>query len=43
LGYVDEFYTEPELERMQWEKRKSLDSLVHREKFSSRIPLPHEE
>ncbi len=35
LGYVDEFYSEPELERLQWERRKALDSLVHTETFQA--------
>ncbi len=33
LGYVDEFYSEPELQRLQWEKRKSLQSVVYSERF----------
>ncbi len=28
LGYVDEFYENPELERLKWEKRKSIDQVV---------------
>ncbi|MVF12855.1 5,6-dimethylbenzimidazole synthase [Ketobacter sp. MCCC 1A13808] len=35
LGYVDEFYSQPELERLQWEKRKSLQSVVYSEQFPS--------
>ena len=34
LGYVDEFYDEPELERLQWERRKSMQSVVHYDSFS---------
>jgi len=34
LGYVDEFYSEPELERLRWERRKQMQSLVHYETFS---------
>lgn len=30
-GYVDEFYSQPELERLQWARRKSLKSVVFRE------------
>ena len=33
LGYVDKFYSEPELERLRWEKRKSLQSVVYSERF----------
>nr|WP_305070037.1 5,6-dimethylbenzimidazole synthase [Flavobacterium covae] len=28
LGYVDKFYTQPELELIKWEKRKEKDSVV---------------
>lgn len=34
LGYVREFLNQPELEILQWEQRKSLDAIVHRETFS---------
>lgn len=34
LGYVDEFYSSPELERLQWEKRKSLDEVVFQNQYS---------
>ncbi len=34
LGYVDEFYSSPELERLQWEKRKSLQQVVFQEQHS---------
>ncbi|MTI33554.1 5,6-dimethylbenzimidazole synthase [Xanthovirga aplysinae] len=33
LGYVDYFLPEPELLRLNWEKRKQLESLIHREKY----------
>lgn len=33
LGYVDEFLTRPELEILQWESRKPLASVLHRETF----------
>lgn len=33
LGYVDEFYEAPELERLQWERRRAMQSLVHHEIF----------
>lgn len=38
LGFVDEFYTQPELERLQWERRKNLDSVVYYETFHSGKP-----
>lgn len=34
LGYVDEFYSEPELARLQWARQKSLYSQVHYETFT---------
>lgn len=34
LGYVREFLQQPELEILQWEQRKPLDSIVHRETFT---------
>lgn len=33
LGYVDEFYDAPELERLQWERRRALQTLVHNETY----------
>mgnify|MGYP000421578095 CR=1 FL=1 len=33
LGYVDYFYDTPELERKQWNKRKSLESLIYSESY----------
>ena len=33
LGYVKQFYDQPELEKLQWERRKPLDVAVHRDKF----------
>ncbi|MBA53288.1 MAG: 5,6-dimethylbenzimidazole synthase [Pseudomonadales bacterium] len=35
LGYVDEFYEAPELERLQWERRRAMQSLVHHEIFQT--------
>lgn len=35
LGYVDEFYTQPELERLQWERRKQLSSVVFHQRYPS--------
>jgi 5,6-dimethylbenzimidazole synthase len=29
LGYVDQFFTQPELEILQWEKRKEKDNVVY--------------
>lgn len=34
LGYVNEFLEQPELEILQWEQRKPLETVVHRETFS---------
>lgn len=31
LGHVDKFYENPELERLQWEKRKNLNDVVIKE------------
>ena len=31
LGYVGEFFSTPELERLKWKKRKSIESVVHRD------------
>lgn len=33
LGHVDEFYENPELERLKWEKRKNSEEVVIREKY----------
>lgn len=35
LGYVSHFYDKPELEQKGWLKRKSLESLVHTEHWST--------
>ncbi len=35
LGYVREFLDQPELEILQWEQRKPLHSVVHREAFQA--------
>ena len=35
LGYVDEFYDAPELERLQWERRRAMPTLVHSEVFQT--------
>lgn len=29
LGYVEEFFSSPELERLQWQKRRALADVVH--------------
>ena len=34
LGYVNEFLEQPELEILQWERRKPLAAVLHRETFS---------
>ena len=33
LGYVDEFYDQPELEKRQWEKRKQIESVVYQDRY----------
>lgn len=33
LGYVDEFLAQPELEQLQWEKRKEKDAIVYRDGY----------
>ncbi|WP_299778785.1 5,6-dimethylbenzimidazole synthase [uncultured Formosa sp.] len=33
LGHVDEFYENPELERLQWEKRKNINDVVIKESY----------
>ncbi|WNH12484.1 5,6-dimethylbenzimidazole synthase [Thalassobellus suaedae] len=33
LGHVDEFYENPELERLQWEKRKNITDVVIKETY----------
>ena len=33
LGYVGEFFSTPELERLQWKARKPLDAAVHRDVY----------
>jgi 5,6-dimethylbenzimidazole synthase len=33
IGYTDGFYTQPELERLQWEKRRHASSLVLHERY----------
>jgi 5,6-dimethylbenzimidazole synthase len=33
LGYVDNFGTEPELERLGWERRASLESVIYEETY----------
>jgi len=35
LGYVEEFLDKPELELLQWEKKKQLDNLVFHEKYTA--------
>lgn len=34
LGYVDAFLPQPELEQLQWEKRKQLNTVVMNEKYA---------
>ncbi|WP_378187366.1 5,6-dimethylbenzimidazole synthase [Aquimarina sp. W85] len=33
LGYVDEFYKKPELERLQWENRKNINDVIIKESY----------
>jgi 5,6-dimethylbenzimidazole synthase len=33
LGKVDKFYTQPELETLQWEKRKQAEQVIHPENY----------
>jgi len=33
LGHVDKFYESPELERLQWEKRKNINDVVIKESY----------
>ncbi|WP_435263087.1 5,6-dimethylbenzimidazole synthase [Tenacibaculum sp. nBUS_03] len=33
LGHVDKFYENPELERLQWEKRKNINDVVIKERY----------
>ena len=33
LGYVDEFFAVPELETLQWKKRRALESVVYWEQY----------
>ena len=33
LGYVDVFYENPELERLKWEKRKDIESVVIKDSY----------
>jgi 5,6-dimethylbenzimidazole synthase len=33
IGYVDKFLTRPELETLQWEKSKALETMVHYDRY----------
>ena len=33
LGHVDKFYESPELERLQWEKRKNINDVIIKESY----------
>jgi len=33
IGYVGEFFSTPELERLQWKARKPLEAAIHREGY----------
>ncbi len=38
IGYVNEFLEEPELEKLNWEKRKSIKSIVYRDRYPNEGP-----
>lgn len=40
LGYAQEFFTEPELQRRGWASRLPLESLVYRERWGAPVRLP---
>jgi 5,6-dimethylbenzimidazole synthase len=33
IGYTDGFYTRPELEILQWERRRDRDTVIHHERY----------
>ncbi|QDO82075.1 5,6-dimethylbenzimidazole synthase [Shewanella psychropiezotolerans] len=37
LGYVSQFYDQPDLERRDWLKRQNLDSLIHEEQWQAKL------
>lgn len=40
FGYVREFYDQPELEKLRWERRKALDAALHYDRFNGPVPNP---
>ena len=42
LGYVGEFYSTPELERLQWKARKPLEAAIHRDRYPGEDGAGHE-
>lgn len=42
VGFVSQFPPEPDLETKGWERRESLDSLLHFDRYGRRAPLPPE-
>ena len=37
VGYVDQFLPKPELELLQWKKRKALEEVINYDRFKSRV------
>ncbi|MPY25414.1 5,6-dimethylbenzimidazole synthase [Shewanella sp. YLB-07] len=37
LGYVSQFYDQPDLEKRDWLKRQNLDSLIHEEQWQAKL------
>jgi 5,6-dimethylbenzimidazole synthase len=42
IGYVGEFFSTPELERLQWKARKPLEAAIHRESYPEDINVNKE-
>ena len=42
IGYVVEFFSTPELERLQWKARKPLEAAIHRESYPDATSEDHE-
>jgi 5,6-dimethylbenzimidazole synthase len=42
IGYVGEFFSTPELERLQWKARKPLEAAIHRETYPDAESVDHE-
>jgi len=37
IGYVDEFFSTPELERLNWKARKQLEATIHHGSYSESV------